>query len=558
MFQKKDKDVKKAEDVVLGYEEPLGEEETLLTASVKPAKKKLPGWVILPIIGGVCLVFFGISKVSGGAEKSPELAVVKVEKGDVKEIYTTSGTVESERTKVFFSPVNATVQLCNAKTGQSVKAGDLLIGYDVTDLQKNNQESQLNAQATQYTNQATVEESKRSAQAKAETEAQAATRIQNLQNQIAEKEINIAQLENQFAGAQTEAGFNASQAADLQIRMQDNQVKQSQLTVAKETAERELLNFEAAYPNLTEEQKKQKKEELVKSANEATAQIEALKLEYKTFEKQLSFVGSTDVSGLSQQIAAAQQELSGLRSSLADAQASATSSAPTGLTSGQLNGMQVSENLSELAVLKSEELVAKGQEGIKAEFDGIISDVKAAAGTAAVQGGELFTLVSNRDVSVKLQVSSNDFDSLKIGNTATVVLGGKEYKGTLTAIDKIALPNEKGTPVIGASIHIDNPDDGIYIGVSAKVKLNVAEKNNVVCLPNEVVNTSADGDFVYIIQNGTVKKQAVELGVASSSKVEITGGLKEGDKVISDATGTVAEGMKATAKETVVQSADGK
>ena len=43
-----------------------------------------------------------------------------------------------------------------------------------------------------------------------------------------------------------------------------------------------------------------------------------------------------------------------------------------------------------------------------------------------------------------------------------------------------------------------------------------------------------------------VEKQPVELGIASDSQVEIQSGLKEGDQVISDVSGEVREGMKAT------------
>ena len=38
----------------------------------------------------------------------------------------------------------------------------------------------------------------------------------------------------------------------------------------------------------------------------------------------------------------------------------------------------------------------------------------------------------------------------------------------------------------------------------------------------------------------------MELGIASDSQVEIQSGLKEGDQVISDVSGEVREGMKAT------------
>ena len=100
--------------------------------------------------------------------------------------------------------------------------------------------------------------------------------------------------------------------------------------------------------------------------------------------------------------------------------------------------------------------------------------------------------------------------------------------------------------MIGANVKIQNPDENIYIGVAAKLTMTVAEEKDVLYLPNENVNTSTEGDFVYVVQNGVVKKKAVELGITSNSKVEIKSGLKEGDKVVADTFGTVEEGMKVT------------
>lgn len=114
-------------------------------------------------------------------------------------------------------------------------------------------------------------------------------------------------------------------------------------------------------------------------------------------------------------------------------------------------------------------------------------------------------------------------------------------------MNKIAVNNEKGNPVIGATLHIDNPDDQIIIGVSAKATLNVAEAKNVLCLSNEVVNTGTEGDFVYVIENGVVKKKNVELGISSNNSVEVKSGLKEGDVVVTNASSDLREGTKATA-----------
>lgn len=518
-----------------------GEEEI-----VKKSKKKLPGWVIVPILVVLALGFWGISALSSPKSSGTELSVVTVKKGDVKETYSASGKVESEKEKVFYSPVNAPILACNAKVGTAVKAGELLVAFDTKDLERENQKSELSEQSTKYTNQDALEQSRRSADAAAQAQAQAAKSTETLKQQIADKQAQVAKLQTAYDQASADAGANAEKANALQSQMEDNLKQQSAKGVEKENSQRNLDNIDVVYPDLDVDERAAKKQELVNTINTLTQEIEDLKNTYRELEGQLNSVGGTDVTGAAQALASVRQELEALKTSLSQA-ASGGQAAETGVTKAQLNNMAVSENLAELATLSTEELVAKGKEGIKAEFDGIIADVKAVEGSAAVQGGELFTLVSNQDVSVKLQVSANDFDKMKVGSEATIKLGDSNYKGVLKEIDKIALPNEKGNPVIGVTVHIENPDENIYIGVTAKVSMIVAEKKNVLYLPSEVVNTGTEGDFVYIVSGGTVKKQMIELGVNSASRVEVTAGLSEGAQVVADTMGTIKDGMKVSA-----------
>lgn len=513
--------------------------------AVKKERKKLPGWFIFPILGVLVLVFFVFSKLMGGGEaKSTEMDVAVVEREDIKSVYNTSGTVESGKTKVFYSPVNAPVKICNAKVGTAVKAGDILVTFDTTNLERDNQRSELDVLSAKYSNQDALEQNSRTAQSAAQAEAQTAASIQKLRSQISEKQTEISQLQAQAESESAEAAKIASQTADLQQKIEANLNEQSAQKAVKENAERELTTLDPSNPEAAA-----RIAELQTTAADATNRISQLEQEYRSLEQQLGQLGSADAAVVIQQLTAAQQELASLQQSLSELESTSGNTVPSGLTGAQLKNMQITENLAELAKLSTTELLEKGKEGLKAEFDGVIADVKAVEGSDTAQGMELFTLVSNQDVYIALEVPAGDFENLSIGSSATIKIGKHSYQGTVDSIDKIALPNAKGNPVVGAKVRLSNPDEHICIGVNAKVSITVAEKKKVLCLPTEVVNTSTDGDFVYVIRKGIVEKQAVETGTASSSKIEIVNGLEEGDQVISNTSGDVKEGMAAKAKE---------
>lgn len=534
-------------------------------------KKKLPGWVILPIIGVLALAGILLSLALKPAKAPATLTVVSAKKADVSEEYTTSGTVESESKKTFFSPVNATVQSLDIKVGQAVKEGDLLLSFDTSDLEKSNQQSELNLEATKAGNQSTVEQADQSASIASENQAAIREQISGTKKKIKAKQAEIDQLN---AEVKQEQGSLSSAYQDFESQKRQKQEELAALKAACDASKSKLdknaalLNNQNAeleskqtklnnFPSDGSDEKRQELiDDIVKlpdliaetknTAIELQAAYDSNLQSYNDALNAYTNLSFSDISGTAaQKLAAAQAELSSLQAGLEQLEAGTGSSSTAKITDGQYKSMKIQENLAELAKLSAEELVELGKQGIHAEFNGIISDVQTAEGTAAMQGGALFTLVSNTDISVRLEVPSNDFDKLKTGSKATVKIGDNTYQGTLTSIDKIATTNLKGNPVIGADVHIDNPDEDIYIGVSSKVTLSVAESKNVLCLSNEIVNTGTDGDFVYVIRDGKVKKQMVELGIASNSVVEIKGGLKEGDEVITDVSSSLEEGMNA-------------
>ncbi len=85
-----------------------------------------------------------------------------------------------------------------------------------------------------------------------------------------------------------------------------------------------------------------------------------------------------------------------------------------------------------------------------------------------------------------------------------------------------------------ATVQINHPDDNIFLGVDAKVKIQAAEAKNVIILPTEAVNIGKDGTFCWVNEDGVMKKRSITTGVTSDECAEITQGIDEGEQVIAD------------------------
>lgn len=256
---------------------------------------------------------------------------------------------------------------------------------------------------------------------------------------------------------------------------------------------------------------------------------------------------SVDTSGIERALEDASSDLAELQSELASEKAIAEAD-EAGLSKEQKEKMKITNNLSEMEAKTAEELLEDGKKGISAEFNGVISKTAAVEGSTVTQGMELFTLQNTDKVSVDINISKYDYDKVKEGQSAEITMADRTYEGKVTKVSHIASPNEKGTPVISATVSILNPDEDIFLGVDAKVKIHAESAEDVVTLPVEAVNIGKDGSFCYILKDGVITRQNVTTGLSSQDYVEIKEGLKEGDQVISDL-GSLEEGMQAAAQE---------
>ena len=254
---------------------------------------------------------------------------------------------------------------------------------------------------------------------------------------------------------------------------------------------------------------------------------------------------TADTSALESALESASDELAVLQSDLASEKAIAEADS-TSLTKEEKEKLKVTDNLSELDAKSAKELVEEGKKGITAEFNGIVSKADIKQGAAVTQGMELFTIQNTDKASVDVTLSKYDYDTVKEGQSAEITLGDNTYQGTVTKMSHIAVQNEKGTPVISATVSINDPDDDIFLGVDAKVKIHAASAKNVVTLPVEVVNIGKDGSFCYVIEDGLVTKRDITTGISSEDCVEVIDGIKEGEEVISDL-GDYTEGMEVQA-----------
>ena len=551
--------------------------------------------IMIVVIGAavVCIGVIAVFGKSGGGEEAAAIVdVVSAQIGDVTQEVDASGTIESNETKTYFSPVNATIDKMDFKVGDSVKKGEQLITYNLDDLEKEEQKADLNLRSGELDYENTVKKSNKAV----DKQAAAAASVDELQAMVDSQEAYVYDLKAQLSQVQAQAQADAQAAAE-----EAQQAAQAEAQAAAEAAAAELNkqkeeynnNVSAAlearnkaresleectkalkaarskYNSNTDESKETALREAMIEAQSnydlAKQELDQAQIDYDEIRANVptsslsDFSGSgslgdasvstpvVDTSDLEIALEQASSDLAELQSELASKKAEAEAD-PNALTEEEKEKMKITNNLAEIDSKTAKELINEGRSGVQAEFNGVVSDTKVVEGAAAVQGQEMFTVKNLDDVSVNLSVSKYDYDKLAEGQKATVTLGDSTYKGTVSNISRVATPNEKGAATISVSVKIENPDDNIFIGVDAKATIQAKQAKDVVTVPLEVVNIGKDGSFCYVVEDGVIKKQNVTTGISSDTYVEIKEGLKKGEQVLTDI-GDHQEGDKVTAKE---------
>lgn len=497
--------------------------------TINKPKKKIKKWKIVVLVIVLLIVVRTVVGIVFGSGKDmlPAVDTAEAVKGEITSTLDTSGTIASEVTKVYASPVNAQVLDVPAEAGRKVQKGEYLLTYDTTSLQKSYDIAELQAKAENATSNDSLEKSKESAA------------------DMASSASDIASLQGQIDALNAEINSLQSQATNNELASNDNAAVNEKIT----KLQTELEGIKAQIASL--EAKKEKEELSDKEAGNLKALNKEQKEKEKEIRKQQKSLNDTKSIANSQTTIQAQltqknSQLADLQSKLAEAQSKNTAAEAGVLSDAAKANIDYTKQAGKLTLEQTADSLSKAKAGIVADFDGIVTQVDISAGSMAAEGSPLLTLASANDLCVEIPVSKYNLANIEIGQKATVTFQDKDYTGEVNYISKVAQKAESGAALVTVKVHIDTPDDDLVLGLDAKVKIDLGSVENVIKVPVSAVNSDTSGDFVYVVEDNIVVRKAVTTGMASKEEMEIKSGLSEGEKVITTIDATIIEGMQVT------------
>lgn len=463
----------------------------------KKKHKKAP--VIIGVIA-VILIGLWLAGRAAGSQTAALVSTTSAVRGNLQESISTSGTVESEETKTVFAPVSGTIGQVNVETGDAVKAGELLISYDMDRLEKALVQSQLQLERSSAVYDGTMSQNSQS------------------QSKLSEANVNLSILNRQIED-------NKAYLKKLQGELNDYLRDNSSYLAA------ESVELQARLKNLT--------------PGSAEYNSVSSALSWNSFQQQ-NLNNTEYVTDTNKEIAEVQERLAGYEEYKARMESQKSSSEAAVLDSYGRTQYDTDLELAKLSYQEAEEDYNIAKQGICAEFDAIVTSCSALPGAGISAGMQLLTLQSSKDLKISFTASKYDIGKLALGQKADVTISGRVYHGEISKINRFAEKNVSNTPMVGVEIHLLDADDKIILGMDARLTIYTGQAENALLIPVEVINADKEGDFLYVVENGVVVKRPIVCGISTDVYTEVLEGLTEEDVIIADSYTNLEEGMAVT------------
>ncbi len=173
------------------------------------------------------------------------------------------------------------------------------------------------------------------------------------------------------------------------------------------------------------------------------------------------------------------------------------------------------------------------QATIRAPFSGVVARERTESGQWLAVGAPVVDLMLIDQLEIRVDAPERFFAGLRAGAAATATfesLPGVTAQGRVIAVIPQADPQARTFPV---KVLISNERGRIGAGMLAQVIFSAGESYRATMVPKDAVISRGQRRILYRVNGtGTVDEVAIETGAGSRQWVEVRGGVKPGDRVI--------------------------
>lgn len=170
---------------------------------------------------------------------------------------------------------------------------------------------------------------------------------------------------------------------------------------------------------------------------------------------------------------------------------------------------------------------------VKAPVAGQISSLNLRVGDRVTAGTNLFRVADYKGMQVDINVDELDVAKVKPGMPATVTLDalpGRTYRARVLKVNpEGTYRNDIANFVVTV---VFEETEGLMAGMNATVNIQVDRRENVLWVPAQAVTVQQGQARVRVVRDGQATWVPIQIGLRTPERVEVVSGLREGDEVV--------------------------
>jgi cobalt-zinc-cadmium efflux system membrane fusion protein len=165
-------------------------------------------------------------------------------------------------------------------------------------------------------------------------------------------------------------------------------------------------------------------------------------------------------------------------------------------------------------------------------ISGIVVERNATVGATVGSDANVFKIVDVSSVWIDANVFEKDLARVKLGqqvNVSVTAFPGSVFTGKVILVSTVVDPDTRSVKV---RTEVPNRDARLKPDMFANVEIVTDVNRTSISIPQTALLNDGGQSVVFVAAGGGFEKRTVTPGIQSDDRVEITAGLKAGDKVV--------------------------
>lgn len=181
-----------------------------------------------------------------------------------------------------------------------------------------------------------------------------------------------------------------------------------------------------------------------------------------------------------------------------------------------------------------------------APFSGVVSERHAQPGERVPLDAKVVSIVDLTTLTLEASVPASTISQIRVGQPVTFHVDGFGERSFVGKIDRINPSTSAGSRSITVYALIANEDGLLRGGLFAQGELILERMEKVLVVPVSAVREEIGQTFVYVIENGHLRRRPVKIGATDGKGIEqVLEGLAAGDRIVTSNLGQLLDGSAA-------------